>query len=286
MQYTTHEKWSVARKKNKLVGVTYTPEDVDFDIRLHDSELVPDNHNYCFRDFKPWLRQKTDFIIKPCVGTPEELHLEEYTAPTFVAYGNATAQQAITWQLQGLRKRTDCIETENDDVEDHPFKKLEELALPAGDGPAMETYNSIRTQWFESCLAESPWTGAPNGTYAGTTDSSVDIYYLNEFGDTSHNPANWHKHSEDMAAQLVLGKAATASSEQDRLTAQATFETLYAGTVSERKNKADEAREAAASQTGDPPPVHPWTTNPGPVPDESEDTAVSEADVTDTLMMR
>merc|ERR1712072_716482 len=145
-------------------------------------------------------------------------------------------------------------------VEDHPYKKLEELALPAGDVKAEETFNSVRQQWFDACLKEAPPSPPPAGTYKGTTDSAVDIFNMNEIGDVSYNPANWTKHSIAMAAKLQEYVQAAADQEAARVDRKGAFDASYSTLNRNRLATNEAAREAAQSNNGAVPIIVPWMT--------------------------
>lgn len=220
MQFTAKESWKVKHVKGKLLKVSYTPDDIDFKQRLHDSELLRDKDFQCFRDFLPWLNTKTDFIQKQCDTTPAELKMESYYAPVFEAGKSEAAKQAVLWQLNPLRKRTDCIEKANSDQVNHPFAKLDSLALSEGDVKAEEAYNDVRKQWYGKCLNAPVLAPFAQGTYPGSTDNSVDIFTMKMIDDVSHDPTKWKKESPGMKAQIEAStaevqKAAKAMAERE-----------------------------------------------------------------------
>jgi len=260
MQYTTQEKWKVVRKKEKLLQVNYTPEDIDFSRRLHENELLPDKHTHCFRDFVPWLKTKADYVKKPCAETPAELKLEEYNAPEFKVGKFSKAKEAVLWQLQGLRKRTDCIEEANKDKKKHPFAALEALALSEGDAKAEETYNSVRKQWYEKCVSAPVLPLPAKGTYPGSTDSAVDIYTMKYTNAVSLNPKKWPRASVRMKSKLASQKAAAEKEEASWEKNKAVFEKAYSSEAKRRDDEKKAALKAQAKVTT--PLVLPWMAQP------------------------
>eukprot|EP00656_Telonema_subtile_P003653 TRINITY_DN11661_c0_g3_i2.p1 TRINITY_DN11661_c0_g3~~TRINITY_DN11661_c0_g3_i2.p1 ORF type:complete len:1279 (-),score=491.12 TRINITY_DN11661_c0_g3_i2:54-3890(-) len=64
MQLASRDLMDVTRRKNQLLRASLSPENMIFDVRLHQEELLPDNHVHCFRDFEKWLTQDTPFAEK------------------------------------------------------------------------------------------------------------------------------------------------------------------------------------------------------------------------------
>jgi len=176
MQFTARESLRIDRVKNKLLGVKYTPEDIDFKIRLHNEELIPDNHAHCFRDFTMWLNRKTPFSQRPCWNTPATVKIP-----------------------RALQARTNCIQAQQEGA----FKQLDELALPAGPKAAEKTYETVKQMWFDICLKEKKPPAPPPNTHPGTTDSSIDFYHMKNIGDVSLDPKNWVKYSKAVKARLA-----------------------------------------------------------------------------------
>jgi len=257
MQFTAKELWAMERHKNVLPKLSYSPSSLDFKLRLHDEELVPDVHMQCFRDFIPWLRKTAQWVEAPCTETPAELHLESYVAPALEAYANVSAQKAVTWQLEALRKRTDCIEEHNLDKGEHPFSKLEALSLPSGDTEAETVFNHVRDAWYSTCLKESEPPSPPANTYPGTTDSAVDIFNLKTTPAVSYDPADWPKASAKMSTQLSAFIAAAEEAEAARLNSESAQDSAEAVALREKEEKKIE-RHAALKQHTSPPQVHPW----------------------------
>lgn len=57
------------------------------------------------------------------------------------------------------------------------FPKLDELALTSPTH-AEATYKYVRDKWYKECLKEAPPAPLANGTHAGSTDGSLDIFSL------------------------------------------------------------------------------------------------------------
>lgn len=263
MQFTAREQLKVNRERNKLLGITFGPDELDFSIRLHNEELIPDGWAQCFRDFTLWLNKKTDLSAKPCWNTPPELHLESFQRPTEVANETETASRAIVWQLEAQRKRADCI----NETHSTTFAKLDTLALGAGHVNAETTYNAVRDQWFAECVQEAKPPDAPPDTHPGTTDSSIDFYHMNDIGDEELDPRHWHNHSDDIKAMLVTLNA-TAAADLSSLTSRNEFfaDAFMAKTIERAAKRAEKEDELAPEPT----PFYPWR---GEAPAEEEDPA-------------
>jgi len=257
MQFTAKETWKVQHEKGKLLKVSYTPDDIDFSQRMHDSELIVDKHFQCFRDFVPWLNHKTDFVKKPCENTPVELKMESYYAPVFTAGKGSSAKQAVMWQLDGLRKRTDCIEAQNTDQKNHPFAELDTLALSAGDVKAEEAYNSVRKQWYGKCMNAPVLAPFAAGTYPGSTDSSVDIFTLKMINDVSTDPNKWRKESPGMKSKIEESVASARRAAKETADSEVIFAKAYETQVRERDVKKAERLDKQKKNKGIP-LVLPW----------------------------
>merc|ERR1719263_2057013 len=51
----------VTRVKNQLIKAVLEPQNMMFDVRLHQEEMLPDGYVHCFRDFEKWLTKDTPF---------------------------------------------------------------------------------------------------------------------------------------------------------------------------------------------------------------------------------